>query len=189
MGVPEGGHRPPALPLGGLSPPCAPSARGGLALHPSIGASRIWGRHKHSQGLPFHRQGPRGGTWAVGTAGDPRVTVGVLGTRCGVGTPMARDKTRGRAGSPLHTSPPPQHPQVADPHQPMCPHPWPQCHSPKSPCHPARPWALARPETQRGEGLPGGGRGGCGPGGPDPATYLCPILATAAWGALGTLGG
>lgn len=31
--------------------------------------------------------------------------------------------------------------------------------------------------------------GGCGPGGPDPATYLCPVLATAAREALGTLGG
>lgn len=30
--------------------------------------------------------------------------------------------------------------------------------------------------------------GGCDPGGPDPATYLCPVLSTAAWVALGTLG-
>lgn len=97
-GTRGGRHQPPALALGGLSPPCAPSAQGGLALHPNIGASSIWERHKHSQGPPFHQQGPRGGTWAVGTDGDPHV--GVLGTRCGVVNPMPRDKDMGESGVP-----------------------------------------------------------------------------------------
>lgn len=146
----------------------------------------------------------RVGTWALGTAREPHTTVGILGMRRGTeqhwGPPCChwgpREETWGRAGEgargpPCRPSLPPGTHRWTTPCSRGVPTPVPSapCHSPKCPSRPARPWGPARPETQKGEGLAGGGMGGCSPGGPDPATYLCPVLAMAARVALGTLGG